>query len=249
MYADPVTTVEMSEVSLLVAIHQPNFFPWLGFFDKVARSDVFVFFDDVQYSKTGGTWSNRVRLLIGGDSRWVTAAIDRSFSGTREILDMNFLSEIPWRQKMLRSLEVNYRRCSFYPETMGLIEPLILNKESNVARYNILVVTKIAEHLGIDSGKIARASEFNIGSVSNERLCDLTLQVGGNAYMCGAGAEGYQDELVFEQRGVKLVNQDFIHPNYSQVGGGEFISGLSIIDAAMNLGWDGVRRLLREPTS
>ena len=74
----------------VVAIHQPNFFPWLGYFDKIARSDVFIFLDDVQFPKTGGVWSNRVKILIGGEARWSTAPIDRSFTGTRKICEMHF---------------------------------------------------------------------------------------------------------------------------------------------------------------
>ena len=78
-----------------VAIHQPNFFPWMGYFEKISRSDVFVFFDDVQFPKKGGSWSNRVKLLVSEEARWVTAAIDRSYSGTRTIREMFFLDNNP----------------------------------------------------------------------------------------------------------------------------------------------------------
>lgn len=99
-----------------VAIHQPNFFPWLGYFDKIARADIFLFLDDVQFPKTGGVWSNRVKLLIGGEARWVTAAVARNFNGTRTIREMKFLADNLWRDKVLKGLVTNYRRHPFLPK-------------------------------------------------------------------------------------------------------------------------------------
>ena len=81
----------------IVAIHQPNFFPWLGYFDKISKADSFVFLDDIQFPKKGGSWSNRIKLFISGDVRWVTAAINRDYSGTRNINEMEFLTNNPSR--------------------------------------------------------------------------------------------------------------------------------------------------------
>jgi len=228
----------------VIAIHQPNFFPWLGYFNKIARADVFFFFDDVQFPKKGGAWSNRVKLLINGEARWTTAAIDRTYSGTREIREMQFLSGNPWREKTIKSLETNYKRHPYFPETMDLIEPLISNTESNIAEYNINAVTIISKRLGMDPQKLKRSSEFVTHSSSNELLCDLTIHAGGNIYMCGGGADGYQDEEVFKQRGLKLQHQAFEHSVYEQYRQPEFVPGLSIIDAAMNQGWERVSQLI-----
>jgi hypothetical protein len=81
----------------LVAIHQPNFFPWLGYFDKLARADVFILLDDAQYPKTGGTWSNRVQLLINEKPAWVTVPVVRSYHGVRQIREMRIDEQRPWR--------------------------------------------------------------------------------------------------------------------------------------------------------
>jgi hypothetical protein len=233
-------------MSKTVAIHQPNFFPWLGYFDKIARSDVFVFFDDVQFPKKGGSWSNRVKLLIGGDAKWVTASIERNYSGFRNINEMNF-QEDNWRIKMLKSLKTNYNKNSFYSETMEVVEPLILNPEKNIAEYNIQAVMEIAQRLSLKSGKIRRSSEFSLDLSSNELLCSVTKEVGGDTYMCGGGSDGYQDEQIFEDSGIRLEYQNFQHPVYSQRGSESFTSGLSIIDAVMNLGWEKVKNILNIP--
>ena len=232
----------------IVAIHQPNFFPWLGYFSKIAACDAFVFFDDVQFPKTGGVWCNRVKLLIGEEERWATAAIDRNYHGTRTIREMHFLTGNPWREKLLKSIEGYYRRHQAYAETIEVVAPLLLSKESNVAEYNILAVTKLAQRLGLKTHKLYRSSDFPHEGSSNELLCSITRLVGGSIYMCGGGADGYQDEAVFNERGVTLRHQSFIHPIYPQRGRQDFVAGLSIIDAAMNLGWDGVKSLLNTPS-
>lgn len=230
----------------IVAIHQPNFFPWLGYFSKIAISHDFVFLDDVQFPKKGGVWSNRVKMLFGTEPRWATAAIDRNYRGTRTIQEMNFLSGIPWREKTLKSIEVNYRRHFAYLETMEIVEPLLLNQEPSVANYNIKVITEISKCLRLDISKLHRSSQLAHHGVSNELLCSITSLVGGTAYMCGGGADGYQDEAVFHEKNLTLLQQNFVHPTYPQRGQAEFVAGLSIIDAAMNLGWGGVRELLEK---
>ena len=88
----------------VVAIHQPNFFPWLGYFDKLARADVFVELNSVQFPKTGGTWTNRVRLMIGGKPQWFTVPVIRSYHGLRTIGEMEINPSEPWRVKFLRTV-------------------------------------------------------------------------------------------------------------------------------------------------
>lgn len=233
----------------IVAIHQPNFFPWLGYFDKISRCDFFVFLDDVQFQKTGGIWTNRVKLLIAGEARWVTAAIERNYHGTRNINEMQFSSSVLWRSKLLKSIEANYRKHPFYRETMEVIEPLILGEEANIASYNSHAVIVLANQIGLDSDKFRWSSQMRKTGTSNELLVTLTMNAGGDTYMCGGGADGYQDEAVFEDYGVTLQHQAFKHPEYKQANALTFNPGLSVIDAAMNLGWLGVKGLLNRESS
>ena len=82
-----------------VAIHQPNFFPWLGYFDKIFKSDYFVFLDNVQFQKTGGNWGNRVPILISNHKNWITVPINRNFSGLKKINEIKIKNDINWREK------------------------------------------------------------------------------------------------------------------------------------------------------
>ena len=225
----------------LVAIHQPNFFPWLGYFDKLRRADVFIFLDDVQFPKTGGVWSNRVKVLINGEGRWLTAPVDRSFHGTRSINEVNFTSREDWRRKLLKTLVASYRRAPCFDEAFVLLEPLILNPEENIANYNRFALTAIAQYIGMPVGKFRCSSEFMVAEHASEMLISLTRAVGGDAYMCGGGATGYQEDATFAAEGFDLIYQNFQHPFYPQIGVKEFVPGLSIIDALMNIGTQGVR--------
>ena len=227
-----------------VAIHQPNFFPWLGYFDKIARSDVFIFLDHVQFPKTGGAWCNRVKMRCGGEARWVTAPVRRSFHGVAAINDIEWADEQPWRSKLLKTLKANYSRAPFFTEAMMLLERLVLLPESNLARYNITVVRAIAEQIGLQHGHCLTSSSLDGQGQASDLLIDLTRKVGGTCYMCGGGASGYQDDQEFEQAGIALVYQNFQHPVYPQAGAAEFVPGLSVVDALMNLGIRGVRSLI-----
>lgn len=231
-------------MDLICSIHQPNFFPWLGYFDKIIRSDKFIFLDDVQFQKTGGTWTNRVKLHIASDGRWVTAAIDRTYSGTKNINEMVYITSEAWREKMIKTIEMNYKKHPFYEEMMSFFKPLIENTQANVAAYNIHAIIEICRKLDIDTSKIYKSSKINHSGSSNELLCSLTKAVGCNVYMCGGGASDYQDESIFKQHDLRIKFQNFDHPVYPQKKAPHFLAGLSIIDALMNIGWSETARLL-----
>lgn len=231
-------------MSRLVAIHQPNFFPWLGLFDKLRRADVFIVLDDVQYPKTGGSWSNRVRALIQGEARWLTAPVDRAFHGTRKINQLHFSAREAWRERLVRSLVMAYRRAPCFEETMSALEPLLRSPVDNVAEYNIQAITALAGHIGLRAPQLLRSSAWPTELGGTDRLVELTRRVGGDGYLCGGGAQGYQQDAAFAAAGLGLVYQRFTPIAYPQHGSACFVAGLSVIDAAMNLGWSGVGTLL-----
>ena len=226
----------------LTAIHQPNFFPWLGYFNKIARADVFIVLDDVQHTKTGSNWSNRVKLFVSGEARWVTAPIKRPVHGSITLNEAEWANQ-PWREKLLKTLATNYQQAPFYDEAMRLLRPLIVNPEPKLASYNLAAIRAIAGELGVRND-LVQASQFAASSVSSQRLIDLTRAVGCTGYIAGGGAAGYQDEALFAQAGLTLKYQSFVHPVYSQAGACEFTPGLSVIDALMHCGVSGTGQLI-----
>lgn len=230
----------------VVAIHQPNFFPWLGYFDKLAKCDVFVFLDDVQSPKTGGTWQNRVKLRRGPVGRWITAPVNRDYHGLRQVGQIEFIDQ-PWRESMLHTLATDYGRAPAFQESMEVLRPLILNPEQNIAKYNRHAIATIAARLGIDRPVFHWSSEWRVDAQSNELLAHLTKAAGGDTYLCGGGSAGYFDSAVFAAAGLATVVQDFQHPVYPQAPGGEFVPGLSVIDSVMHCGWSQVSRFVAAP--
>lgn len=232
-------------MSSVVAIHQPNFFPWLGYFDKIATADVFVLLDDVQFPKTGGTWCNRVKIGHDGQPVWLTAPVDRSYSGVRAINEMQYSTALDWRLSLRNKIAQAYARAPFYLETMHVLDPLLSQQANNVAEYNTRLVGTIAEHLGLCSSKIVLSSTLDVGAASTQRLVDICRALGGSTYLSGGGAQGYQDPAVFDAAGISLRFQNFVHPRYPQEGAAEFVPGLSIMDALMNRGREAVAAWLK----
>lgn len=216
----------------VVAIHQPNFFPWLGYFDKIARADIFVVLDDVQFEKSGsGTWSNRVKLLIGGAPSWVTMPIRRDFQGVRAVSEMRIDTRQPWREKVLKTIRFSYARAPHLAEVFPLIEQLVNNPTDLLADYNLAAITSIRHVIGLPERPMVKSSVLALKTRATDRLIDLVKGVGGTAYLAGGGAAGYQLDAAFAHAGVELRFQRFDHPAYPQRRGAQFVPGLSILDA------------------
>jgi hypothetical protein len=235
----------MSRGRTVVAIHQPNFLPWLGFFDKLARADVLVLLDSVQFPRTSkGTWINRVKLLVGGDARWATVPIVRSEGSTLAIADVRIDDSRPWRMKLTRTIELNYRRAPAFGEVFPIVSELLATREERISAFNEHNIRRLAEALGLDTRKIVRSSDLDVEGQSTELLIELTVAAGGTAYMPGADAYRYQEDEKFAARGLELVPQAFVHPAYPQAVE-SFVPGLSIVDALMGCGLAATAGLVR----
>jgi hypothetical protein len=230
-------------MSRVVAIHQPNFFPWLGYFNKIARSDVFVVLDDAQHQKTGSNWTTRVRLLVAGEAKWAGAPVRHPAHGTVRVNQLRWDDTQPWRSKLLRTITLNYGRCAHFDEAFALLVPLVQQASDDVAAYNLHAIRTIAATLDLAT-PIQPASAFGVTQVSSERLAALTVLASCDTYLAGGGAQGYQQDEVLRARGLKVLAQDFRMQPYPQRGAGEFVPGLSVIDALMNTGISGTRNLV-----
>lgn len=197
----------------ICAIHQPNFFPWAGYFDKIKKADIFIFLDEVAYPKSGsgtGSWCNRVKMLSNNQSTWFGLPIKRQ-SGVQLIKDVEFVDREYNVKKLLKLLEYNYKKALGYSKLFSIIEPLMLYSQNNLVEYNINAIMTLADYLGLKT-KFIRQSELKHTKHSTELLIELIQQVGANIYLCGMGSSGYQDDALFSKAGITLCYQsiDFI---------------------------------------
>ena len=226
-----------------VAIHQPNFLPWTGYFKKLLNSDVFVFLDDVQIQRKAGSWTNRVKILSGGAPKWLTAPIKRPSGMTQAIVSTEF-AENGWGLQCQRSIEAAYRKAPHYEEVIELVDDIFQISPLYLGEFNQITILKIMRFLQLPSPKIEKSSDFGISSTATDRLVELVLSVNGNEYLCGAGSAGYLEPEKIYKAGIKLTMQVGSEMPYSQIGVTEFVPGLSIVDALMMTGRQNVRQML-----
>lgn len=216
-----------------VAIHQPNYAPWLGYFAKMARADVFVFLDDVQYSKN--SYINRVQIDAAGSPRWLTVPVSYKFG---EPINRVRPSSETWRKTHLDTLKTYYGAAPSFDAVRGWLDGVLTTATAaDIAASNEAVIRAAAEMLGLRC-TFRRSSEFDTGlSSGDERLIAILRGLGSDiSYLSGTGGNNYQDPAKFEQAGIRLIYSDFIHPHYDQ--GHDFIAGLSILDGLFRVGWE-----------
>lgn len=216
----------------VVAIHQPNFFPWLGYFSKIKHADIFVFLDDVQFIKKGSSYTNRVSINMHGVAKYVTAPIKRK-QGVWDINESEFLDD-RWRGKFIKQLQTNYAKAPFFKEYKDFIFDLINFRSNNLSAFNINAIREISKLLKFEVNFLL-SSELNCESASTQRLIDIILAVKGSEYLSGFGGDNYQEKELYEKNGITLSYSTFKHPVYGQ-GDNTFVSGLSIIDALFYVG-------------
>ena len=218
---------------MMCAIHQPNFFPWLGYFDKIRKSDVFILLDDVDYPRAGsssmGSWCNRVRASLGGRAQWIGCPVTRMPSGS-QISDARLVPEGQWRRKLKSTLRQAYSKAPSVERALAVIEPLIDMDVEKLGDFNRICIETIAHELGL-SPRIRMASEFHVRANGTARLVALVSAVEADTYLCGGGSAEYLEEKAFAAAGLALVYQNFVQRPYGNPK--NFTPGLSVIDFLM----------------
>lgn len=225
----------------VVAIHQPNYLPWLGYFHKIARADVFVFLETVQFSK--GSYTNRVQILRDAKPAWLTQPIVQGLG--RPIVSVVF-AEPDWPRRHLDALHGAYRTAPAFREVFPTLEALLLGAPiDSLAAANRHLIEGIAAVLNL-APRFVRDGALGVGDFErDDRLVALVEAVApGAVYLSGKGGASYQDETKFAGAGIALRYTAFTPRPYPQMGGGAFVPGLSIVDALFSLGIEGTRALV-----
>ncbi len=226
-------------MSGIATIHQPDFLPWFGLFNKIAKSDLWIVLDHVKNNpRQSAFWGRRVRVLVNGNPTWLSVPLTRPpQSGVIgvPIREMRFNeAEQKHLARCLKTVKIAYAKAKYFRQYIGLVEQYFEDSEPLLIYRNMRFIRAVMDILGMHA-EIVESSSFNIRSHSTQLLVDLLIRVGAQKYLCGNGAAGYQDNEMFATNGIDLIHNTFRHPVYPQLRTTTFIPGLSIIDALFNV--------------
>lgn len=195
---------------MIVSAHQSLFLPWAGLFNKVAACDIFVVMDNVQVSK--GDFINRNRILGPNGLFWLTVPIN-ALSGDKNHINDVLISELPWKNKMSKSIKMTYGNSKFWRDVEPLIEILESNTEKNLVTLNLKLQNEILKILNI-STKVVLASEIGVTGYKSEYLLNLCVKTNAKDLLLGSHGVDYADQEAFTKASVKLKFQNFVRtPN------------------------------------
>ena len=221
---------------MIVAIHQPNYAPWCGYFSKMRACDVFVFYDDAQMTKN--SYINRCLMNNQGRQSWLTVPVRFNLG---DKINQVIVSDVRWKHKHIQTLRSVYGRAQFFKEVFGLIEPIYLNSGNSLSQINISIIRFIANYLGL-SCRIVLSSSIPSEKSSDDRLIDICRALGADTYVSGKGGDNYQDHEKFKKAGVNLEVKSYKSIPYDQKND-SFMPGLSILDALFHSGKETVELL------
>jgi hypothetical protein len=228
---------------MIASGHQPNYLPWLGFFDKMLSSDVFIIEDSVQFEQLGFT--NRNKIKVGSESRWLTVPIVHV--GEPQLINQVKISnnaEPDWAKRHWLTLKHHYYNAPFWKKYSDFFEQTYNRKWELLIDLNMHLIRGIMAFLDIDT-PLVMASSFNVAGKKSDLVLAKCKYVGADVQLAGTGAKEYLDYKKFEQEGIKIKFQDFVHPIYKQPCG-EFIPNLSVVDYLFCTGgipWKNVNQL------
>jgi len=221
---------------MIVSIHQPAYLPWLGYFDRIAASDVFVFLDTVQFEKNSFTNRNRIKTAKG--PIWLTVPVRLHDHLEKTLIEIEIDNAQNWKKKHLRSIEQNYRRAPFFAKNFDRLAATYLPEENRLAElcYNQLKFWLDEFEIGT---RIVRASELPVQGSKSDLVLALCRRLGATTYLSGPLGRGYLAEDKFLAADIEVRYHEYKHPEYPQLFE-EFIPAMAVVDYWMNCGAAGL---------
>lgn len=219
---------------IVVAIHQPEHLPWLGFFDKIRQADVFILLDHVQYRKN--YYQNRNKIRADNGATWLTVPVLTKGNSAQPIneVQINNQGSPRWKEKCWLSLIQNYRKANFWRDHETFFCDLYRKDWGRLIEINESIMRYMLSALQINVN-VMKSSEMNIEGQKGELVLNICRKVGADVYLSGVSGKGYLDLNKFADAGIEVRFQAFHHPIYMQVYE-PFIPCMSAIDLLFNCG-------------
>lgn len=238
----------MGNYKLKLAIMQPTFNPWLGYFDLIDYVDEFIFLDTVQLNQQ--SWQTRNKIKINNKEHLVSLPIKKSQKKHELLIKDTFIdiSKFNFRIKLIKTLEQNYRKSLFYKEVHTFITELIFYNENNLSKYNINIIQEICKKLDISTKiTILSNTQYQQKHSKNEQVLDICKYTQTNTYISPIGSEEYLSHSYskFHESNIAIFYQNYTHPSYSQIGD-SFLPYLGIFDLLYNVGFGRAKSIIQQ---
>lgn len=218
---------------MILAAHQPQFAPWMGYFDKMAHADVFVILDTVQFKKN--EWQNRNRIKGANGPQWLTVPV--SFSSKDPISEVRVCNKTDWPRRHVASLRASYGKSPYFREVLAWYEPFVNRGWESLSELNLTLIEVLKRALDVTTPLIPSSSLALAEDDRDARLIELCHSLGADTYLAGAGGRDYMELTRYRDAGIEVVFQEFEHPIYPQRFG-DFEPALSVLDLLSNCGPD-----------
>jgi hypothetical protein len=216
-----------------VAIHQPAYLPYPGFFHKLSMADTFVIMDDVQYDRR---FTNRNRILVPQGPMWISVPIVKG-DRFQPNMHVEINNSIDWRSEHLKKIRNSYANAPFFHLYEDYLKSVYSRDWEFLFDLDFELVKATANWLGIKVPML-RESELKVGGTATDRLVNTCKAVGADTYISGSGGRDYLDEASFTRNGLRVVYQNYRPSPYKQRFTESFVPDLSIIDMLSNVGPD-----------
>jgi len=227
---------------MIISIHQPNYIPWIGYFHKIAHSDVFVVFDDIQFPR-GKDFIFRNKIKTENGAKWLSIPI-KNRSEFVSIKNAEINNDIEWNKKHINSIYSNYHKTEFFENYFKKIESIIDKKWKLLIDLNLEINKTILDLLKINT-KIVRSSDLNIKESGTMKVLKIIQKFNGDTYLTGWGPGSRRyiegNEMRFSESGVDIKLQKITIPQYNQYFD-DFVPNLSILDMLFNVEIEKIRK-------
>lgn len=227
-------------------ILQPSYIPWRGYFHQIYKSDLFIFYDDVQYDKNG--WRNRNQIKTSQGKKWLTIPVNTkgSVSDSIPINQIHIAWDKPWNIHHWRGIQFAYKKAPFFDQFANIFEEIYSHQPKYLADFTIPSTIKIAGLLGINQTRFQKSSEIpGITGEKTDRLIQILKAVGANEYLSGPAAKDYIEEEKFHDAGIRLEYMQYNYPEYSQLYP-PYDGNISIIDLIFMTGPEALKYITGE---
>ena len=221
---------------MTVSVHQPQYIPWLGYFDKIAKSGAFVLLDNVQYKEREFQNRNKIRTADGWI--WLTVPVISKGLGRQVISEVRIDNTFSWPEDHLKSIRAAYGKTRYFDVHFPFFEKVYAKRWEYLAQLNIVIIEYVIKELAITT-PIYYESKLGIFGTKTDRIVEICAKLGAHTYLSGSGGREYLEEEKFKDAGVKLAYQEYAHPIYRQQfmkDEKDFLPYMSILDLLFNEG-------------